>query len=105
MIPKDIELATGTKKYSDLSKCQNGIMAQAMLLSRALVTDSLQDEHNWMKNKEFMHSYCENDVRSMMAVELYIGRLIEENRYDLFDPEKFRREKLRFKRLKAFSRI
>ncbi|WP_246307752.1 DUF2779 domain-containing protein [Candidatus Mycoplasma haematohominis] len=100
LIPQDIAIKTEIKNYSDITKCQNGVMAQSLLLSRALVTDPKTDEYNWNKNKEFMYTYCENDVRSMLAVELYIERLIEENKYPLFDPKQFVDKKLQYKRLK-----
>lgn len=100
LIPRDIAEQTGTKNYSDLKKCQNGVMAQSLLLSRALITDKATDEINWKKNKDFMYAYCENDVRNMLAVELYIEKLINENKYPVFNEKEFIETKLNYKRSK-----
>lgn len=88
LIPEELLKKTKTVKYSELERCKNGAMAQALLLSRALASKE-RDASNWEKNKEFMCLYCENDVRSMMAVELFIEQLINKNKYDYFDLKKY----------------
>ncbi|AEG73068.1 DUF2779 domain protein [Mycoplasma haemofelis Ohio2] len=98
LIPEDILKDTKTRKYSDLARCQNGAMAQALLLSRALAYDNKgRDENNWKKNKEFMFLYCENDVRSMIAVERFIDKLISENKYGFYDLKRYMRLKKEFR--------
>ncbi|OAL10081.1 hypothetical protein A6V39_04150 [Candidatus Mycoplasma haematobovis] len=98
LIPEELLVKTNTVKYSELERCKNGAMAQALLLSRALASKE-RDASNWEKNKEFMYIYCENDARSMIAVELFIEKLLDENKYGYYDLKKYLELKKKVRRV------
>jgi hypothetical protein len=58
--------------YKKLNNIQNGQMAMNSTLNRAL---GLMSDNEWNLLNEDLKKYCENDVRAMIAVELYCRKL------------------------------
>lgn len=59
--------------YKQIEKVQNGIICQNLSIQRFL---NLVKNEVWEFNKKLMKIYCENDVRSMIAVEYLIKKII-----------------------------
>lgn len=55
---------------------KNGSQCQETTLQRYF---DLYDENTWNQKKKQMQIYCENDVRAMIAVELFVKRLVNKN--------------------------
>lgn len=64
--------ASRTVSYQSL-KVQKGDVAQELTLARFL---NCLDEQQWAQTALELKQYCENDVRAMIAIELFIKDLI-----------------------------
>ena len=73
IIPSDILLKAGTKSYHDL-EIYNGAVAQNVTTKRFF---NLVNDDEWIEVEKQLQIYCQNDVRAMIAVELYVKYLID----------------------------
>ena len=73
IIPDNILLKAGTKSYHDL-EIYNGAVAQNVTTKRFF---NIVNDNEWKEIEKQLQIYCQNDVRAMIAVELYVNYLIE----------------------------
>ena len=76
IIPNEILLKAQTKSYHDL-QIYNGAVAQNVTTKRFF---KLVDDFEWNEIEKQLQIYCQNDVRAMIAVELFVNYLIENYR-------------------------
>ncbi|MGL5245958.1 MAG: DUF2779 domain-containing protein [Mycoplasmoidaceae bacterium] len=69
----DLFNITKSKNY-ELLAVKNGVVCQQKTILRFF---NIIDDYEWEKLSEELKEYCENDVRAMIAVELYIKKIIQ----------------------------
>lgn len=68
----DLYIATNCKDYKDL-EISNGLICQNLTTLHFLKKDG--NNNQWLDTMNNMKIYCENDVRAMIAVELFIKHI------------------------------
>lgn len=77
LIPDFILNKAGVVDYKKLEKVQNGVICQSLAIGRAIENQPTELKNfEWAYNTHLMKKYCENDVRSMIAVVYFIEDLI-----------------------------
>jgi hypothetical protein len=75
IIPEHLLEASGSKPYKELA-VQNGLQAQIQTLRRFY---GLMNDKDWNELKIKLKSYCNNDVRAMIAVYFYVLEILKNN--------------------------
>lgn len=77
IIPQKYLKQSKAISYQQLTRIQNGLVCQSLAINRAMtINNTNKTEAEWNEVSQLMQQYCENDVRSMIAIELWIIDLV-----------------------------